>query len=98
MFPTFVNCSIFFDKIYSFIQSLSIDEKNVLIQSCGQNEFDLIYQVKSKDDMEKRLRLQLEIEQKANRDLINDHRKMTSELNRSELLLGYYDERMTFLV
>lgn len=68
------------------------------MQSCGQSKLDLMYQVKSRDDTERRLRLQLDMEQKANRELMNDNRKMTAELNRSELLLGYYDERMTFLV
>lgn len=80
------------------MQGLSTEEKNILVQSCGQSELDFIYQAKIKEELEKRLRLQLEIEQKSNKELIFDNRKMTLELNRSELLLGYYDERMTFLV
>lgn len=54
--------------------------------------------IENRNDLAQRFRSQVETEQKANKELWDKNFKQQAEINRLEMILSYYDERISFLV
>ncbi len=83
--------------IIKILQKLTVDEKSTLIESCDLRE-QIRDEVKQFEGIQAQLLARLEMEQRSKKELINDSSKKQTELNRLEMVLSYYDERISFLV
>lgn len=70
----------------------------MLINSCNLHDTNMIDIIRQHNDEQKQLQMQLDIEQNSNKKLLSDIHALRMELNRLEMILGYYDERMSFLM
>lgn len=76
---------------------MTLEEKNILLESCDWQGTDLLNRFKQHNEATKQLQLKVESGQKSNRELSNDIRQMRTKIGRLEMVLDYYDERMSLL-
>lgn len=76
---------------------MTLEEKNILLESCDWEGTDLLNRFKQNSEATKQLQLKVESGQKSNRGLSNDIRQMRTKIGRLEMVLDYYDERMSLL-